>query len=68
VEYGIAQLGALQIYAKAKKHRYQTVQDLIKAESFGSSKSLPELFELAGIKFDFSPRTMEPLVEMIASW
>jgi len=68
VEYGIAQLGALQIYAKAKRNRYLAVQDLIKAESFGSSKPLPELFEIAGIKFDFSPKTMEPLVEMIASW
>jgi len=26
---------------------------------------LPELFRAAGIKFDFSPKTMEPLAEMI---
>jgi len=65
VEYGIAQLGALQIYANAKKNRDLAVQDLIKAESLGSSKPLPELFRAAGIKFDFSPKTMEPLAEMI---
>jgi len=63
VEYGIAQLGALQIYANSKKNRDLAVQDLIKAESFGSSKPLPELFKAAGIKFDFSPQTMEPLGE-----
>ena len=68
VEYGIAQLGALQIYANAKKNRDIAVQDLIKAESLGSSKPLPELFRAAGIKFDFSPRTMEPLAEMIFSY
>jgi len=59
VEYGIAELGALQIYANAKKNRDLAVQDLIKAESLGSSKPLPELFKTAGIKFDFSPKTME---------
>jgi len=65
VEYGIAQLGALQIYANAKKNRDLAVQDLIEAESLGSSKPLPELFKTAGIKFDFSPKTIEPLAEMI---
>jgi len=65
VEYGIAQLGALQIYANAKKNRDLAVQNLIKAENLGSSKPLPELFKTAGIKFDFSPKTMEPLAEMI---
>jgi oligoendopeptidase F len=68
VEYGIAQLGALQIYANAKKNKDLAVQNLIKAESLGSSKPLPELFETAGIKFDFSPKTMEPLAEMIFSY
>ncbi|GBU25810.1 oligoendopeptidase [Fibrobacteria bacterium R8-3-H12] len=61
VEYGIAQLGALQIYANAKKNRDLAVQNLIKAESLGSSKPLPELFKTAGIEFDFSPKTMEQL-------
>ena len=65
VEYGIAQLGALQIYANAKKDKNSAIQNLIKAESLGSSKPLPELFSTAGIKFDFSPKTIEPLAEMI---
>jgi oligoendopeptidase F/TusA-related sulfurtransferase len=61
IEYGIAQLGALQVYANANNG----IQNLIKAECLGSSKPLPELFSAAGIKFDFSPKTMEPLAEMI---
>jgi len=65
VEYGIAQLGALQIYANAKKNNGIAVQNLIKAERLGSSKPLPELFGTAGIKFDFSPKTIEPLAKMI---
>jgi len=65
VEYGIAQLGALQVYANAKKDKNLAVQNLIKAESLGSSKPLPELFNTAGIKFDFSPEAIEPLALMI---
>ena len=65
VEYGIAQLGALQVYANAKKGRELAVQNLIKAERLGSSRPLPELFSAAGIKFDFSPQTIEPLALMI---
>ncbi|MDR2581061.1 MAG: M3 family oligoendopeptidase [Fibromonadaceae bacterium] len=65
IEYGIAQLGALQVYANAKKDPKLTVQKLIEAEKLGSSKPLPELFAAAGIKFDFSPKTIEPLAEMI---
>jgi len=65
VEYGIAQLGALQIYANAKKDKDIAVQNLIKAEHLGSSKPLPELFNTAGIKFDFGPKTIEPLALMI---
>jgi oligoendopeptidase F len=65
VEYGIAQLGALQIYANAKKNSNTAVQNLIKAEKLGNSKSIPELFAIAGIKFDFSPKAIEPLAQII---
>ena len=65
VEYGIAQLGALQVYANAKKDKNLAVQNLIKAERLGNSKPLPELFNTAGIKFDFSAKTIEPLALMI---
>jgi oligoendopeptidase F len=65
VEYGIAQLGALQVYANSKKDPSLAVQNLIEAEKLGSSKPLPELFKAANIKFDFSPKTIEPLARMI---
>ncbi|MCL2284329.1 MAG: M3 family oligoendopeptidase [Fibromonadales bacterium] len=65
VEYGIAQLGALQVYENAKKDKELAVQNLIKAERLGNSKPLPELFKAAGIKFDFSPKTIEPLASLV---
>ena len=65
VEYGIAQLGALQVYANAKKDKNQAVRNLIEAEKLGNSRPLPELFSAAGIKFDFTPQTIEPLADMV---
>lgn len=65
VEYGIAQLGALQIWANAKKDRAQSLRDYRTALSLGGSKPLPELFEAAGCRFDFSRETVSPLMEML---
>jgi len=62
VEYGIAQLGALQVWARFRKDPEKALNDLFKAESLGCSRPLPELFSAAGIQFDFSPKTIEPLV------
>ncbi len=61
IEYGIAQIGALQVWANFKKDPKKAIDDLFKAESLGSSRPLPELFAAAGIKFDFKPSTLEPL-------
>ena len=33
--------------------------------SLGGTKPLPELFAAAGIKFDFSAATMEPLIAAV---
>lgn len=65
VEYGIAQLGALQVWANFKQDPQKAFDQLFAAEALGSSRPLPELFAAAGIKFDFSAATMEPLVGAI---
>ncbi len=66
IEYGIAQLGALQIWLNASKNKRQAVEKYKKALSLGGSRSLPELFNEAGICFDFSEKTIVPLVEAVA--
>lgn len=63
IEYGIAQIGALQVWANFKKDPKKAIDDLFRAESLGSSRPVKELFEAANIKFDFSPRTLEPLMQ-----
>lgn len=65
IEYGIAQLGAFQVWANSKKDKGTTLQQYKTALSLGGSKSLSTLFEAAGIKFDFSEDTIAPLMTMV---
>lgn len=66
IEYGIAQLGALQLWLQGKKNFSGALANYRKALALGGSKPLPELFAAAGIKFDFSKNTIAPLVEAAA--
>lgn len=52
IEYAIAQMGALQLWIRYRQDPQATVADYKKALSLGGSKTLPQLFEAAGIKFD----------------
>jgi oligoendopeptidase F len=63
IEYGIAQLGALQIWLNSKKDQAKAVRDYRHGLSMGGSRPLPELFAAAGLKFDFSAETIGPLVK-----
>jgi oligoendopeptidase F len=67
IEYAIAQLGALQLWQLYKKDRKGTVNKFEKALSLGGSEPLPKLFEAAGIKFDFSRKTIAEAVSVVES-
>ncbi len=54
IEYGIAQLGAIGLWMQFKKNKETALNNYIQALSFGGTKTLPGLFEAAGLKFDFS--------------
>jgi oligoendopeptidase F len=62
IEYGIAQTGALQVWRNAKKDRKRAIEKYRAAESLGWTRSLPDLFRAAGLKFDFSEKTIAPLI------
>jgi oligoendopeptidase F len=62
IEYGIAQLGALQIWRNSKSGVKQAIDAYLNALSLGASKTLPELFKTANAKFDFSAATIKPLM------
>jgi len=65
IEYGIAKLGALQVWRNAMQDRASATARYRKALALGGSRPLPELFETAGATFDFSERTVGPLVELV---
>jgi oligoendopeptidase F len=65
IEYGIAQLGALQVWKRSLSDRVKAVADYKKALALGGSRPLPELFAAAGIRFDFTKEIMGPLMETI---
>src|ERR1035441_10135300 len=65
IEYGIAQLGALQVWANSKRDKAQALSDYKRALALGGSRPLPELFAAAGCKFEFSRKTMAPLVALV---
>ncbi len=54
VEYGMAQLGAIAIWKQYKENPQQALNSYIKALSLGYTKSIPEIYEAAGIEFNFS--------------
>lgn len=65
VEYGIAQLGALQVWANSKRDRSGALANYRKALALGGSKPLPQLFATAGCRFDFSKATLRPLMTQV---
>lgn len=65
IEYGIAKLGALQIWRNARQDAGKAVEAYRQALSLGGSRPLPDLFEAAGAKFDFTYDTLAPLMELI---
>jgi oligoendopeptidase F len=62
IEYGIAQLGAIQVWLGSRRDSEGALSALLGAFALGGTRTLPELFEAAGIRFDLSRRTLEPLM------
>ncbi|MFA2763223.1 M3 family oligoendopeptidase [Bacillus pacificus] len=65
IEYAIAQLGALQMYKQYKEDPKQALENYKKALSLGSSQSIKEVYEAAGIRFDFSGETIKELMAFV---
>ncbi|MEM8783216.1 MAG: M3 family oligoendopeptidase [Planctomycetota bacterium] len=65
VEYGIAQLGALQLWQNYSKDPDATLKQYREALALGGTRSLPELFDACGLKFDFTRSTLEPLIDAV---
>jgi oligoendopeptidase F len=67
IEYGIAQLGAVGMWMQFKENRQQAMDNYCRALALGGTKTLPKLFETAGLKFDFGPERIKVLMEFVKS-
>jgi len=65
IEYGLALLGAVQVFGNARKDQKKAVSDYRKALALGGTVPLPELFSAAGAKFAFDAKTVKEAVDLV---
>jgi oligoendopeptidase F len=65
IEYGIAQLGALQVYRNALADRRRAVADYRRALALGATARLPEIYRAAGARLVFDAAGMGALVALV---
>ncbi len=66
IEYGIAQLGAIGMWMQYKNNKQQALDNYCNALGLGATKTLPELFNTAGLEFDFSPEKIKVLMDFVS--
>lgn len=66
VEYAIAQLGAIAVWQQYKQNPEMALRNYKKMLQLGYSQVLPELYEAAGIRFDFSVEYVQQLSDFVA--
>lgn len=65
IEYGLAQLGALQIWRNAMYDQSQAVQDYRQALALGGTQSLPNLFQAANVKFAYDHDMVGQMIALL---
>ncbi len=65
IEYAMAQLGAIAIWKQFKVNREQAIKNYMNALKLGYTRSISEIYEVAGIEFDFSTGYVKELAEFV---
>ncbi|MBK7884991.1 MAG: M3 family oligoendopeptidase [Chitinophagaceae bacterium] len=65
IEYGIAQLGAVGMWMQFKNDKEKALDNYCNALSLGGTKTLPDLYQAAGLSFDFSPGRIKVLMDFV---
>ncbi len=65
IEYGMAQLGAIAMWRSYKKLGEEGLDNYMSALKLGYTKTIGEIYETAGIKFDFSASYVKELADFI---
>ena len=63
----MAQLGAIAIWRNYKKDPANAVKAYTEALKLGYTKSIPEIYETAGIRFNFSRGYVKELADFVKS-
>ncbi len=65
IEYGIAQLGALGVWKNSLEDKTKAVAAYKEALKLGYTRSIPEIYETANVKFDFTEGHLQTLATFI---
>ncbi len=65
IEYGFAQLGAIAVWKNYRENAEKGLEGYKNALKLGYTQSIPEIYEAAGIRFDFSREYIHSLIEFV---
>ncbi|HNP18499.1 MAG TPA: M3 family oligoendopeptidase [Fulvivirga sp.] len=65
IEYGMAQLGAVAVWKNYKEDPTKGLEGYMNALKLGYTRSIPEVYEAANIKFDFSREYIKELMGFV---
>ena len=65
IEYAIAQLGAIAMWKNYKEDPQKAITNYMSALSLGNTRPIGEIYETAGIKFDFSRKYVSELASFL---
>ena len=65
IEYAMAQLGAIAVWKSYKERPEQALINYKEALKLGYTRSIGDIYEAAGIKFDFSTAYIRELVQFV---
>lgn len=65
IEYGMAQLGAIAVWRNFRKDPKQGLMGYQAALKLGYTRSIPEIYQAAGIRFDFSRAYIKELMTFV---
>lgn len=65
IEYGMAQLGAIAVWKNYRQNPEKALEDYLNALALGHTAGIREVYETAGIKFDFSRENIAGLMAFV---
>jgi len=65
IEYGFAQLGAIGVWRNYMQNGSKAIESYKAFLKLGYTQSIPKVYETAGVKFDFSAKYIQELMQFV---